>query len=176
VNKLSSLLCPKARFESLISVDPEALRSLGIEALILDLDNTLVFWHSSEASEEIRAWVQKARNLGIRMGVASNTHRMQRLMKVCQELGIEVIQRATKPRRGALRKVMNAMNSRPESTAMVGDQLFTDVLGGNRLGLYTILLSPLSPKEFIGTRINRYLERLVLNRLHRQGLLPPINP
>lgn len=170
--KLSELLCPKARCESLVCVDPQALRDRGIGAIILDLDNTLVLWGSSEIVEEVREWVRRAREMGLRLAVASNTHRPRRLAAICEELGIDVVQRALKPRRAGLRKAMEAMESRPETTALVGDQLFTDVLGGNRLGLFTVLLNPLSPHEFIGTRANRFVERLALHWLARRGVLP----
>ena len=85
-------------------------------------------------------------------------------------LGVPAIS-ARKPRRRAFREAMRIMNTRPETTAVIGDQIFTDVLGGNRLGLYTILVVPLSKQEFIGTRCMRHLERVVLKILARRNLL-----
>jgi len=63
------------------------------------------------------------------------------------------------------------MALKPSQVAVVGDQVFTDILGGNRLGLYTILVCPLNKKEFIGTRVVRQVEKAVLNRLKRKGLI-----
>ena len=86
-------------------------------------------------------------------------------------LGVPALSKARKPRRRAFREAMRIMNTRPETTAVIGDQIFTDVLGGNRLGLYTILVVPLSKQEFIGTRCMRHLERVVLKILARRNLL-----
>ncbi|HHW74588.1 MAG TPA: HAD hydrolase-like protein, partial [Firmicutes bacterium] len=78
---------------------------------------------------------------------------------------------AVKPRRRAFRKALQILDLTASETAVVGDQIFTDVLGGNRLGLYTILVTPINDKEFIWTRMIRCLERFVLKRLQRQGRL-----
>lgn len=172
MNKLLRLLCPKAYNESLPSVDLNALREKGIQALILDMDNTLVAWSSREISAEVRAWIQTARDLGMRIAVASNNFKKSRLNGICSELKINIYEQSAKPRRGALLRAMDALESRPESTALVGDQLFTDVLGGNRIGCYTILLRPISKREFFGTRIDRLIESIALRWLARKGVLP----
>jgi HAD superfamily phosphatase (TIGR01668 family) len=76
-----------------------------------------------------------------------------------------------KPRRRAFRRALHIMELTSQETAVIGDQIFTDVLGGNRLGLYTILVTPISEKEFIWTRLMRKLERFVLNYLKKRNML-----
>ncbi len=83
-------------------------------------------------------------------------------MHLAAALGLPAVTGALKPRRGALRRALSVMGTAPETTALVGDQLFTDILGGNRLGLYTILVRPQSRKEFVLTRLVRRVERAVL--------------
>ncbi|MDD3705135.1 MAG: HAD hydrolase-like protein [Clostridiaceae bacterium] len=77
---------------------------------------------------------------------------------------LPAVYKAIKPSKTAFRRAMKLMNSVPANTAVIGDQIFTDVLGGNRLGLYTILVAPISDKEFIWTRIIRKLERHILKK------------
>ncbi len=80
-------------------------------------------------------------------------------------LGIPGLSKANKPSRRAFLQALDLLGSRPEQAAMIGDQVFTDVLGGNRLGLYTILVVPLCRREFLGTRVLRLVERVILRNL-----------
>ena len=86
-------------------------------------------------------------------------------------LDVPAISKARKPSRRAFRQALATLGTTEKETAVVGDQLFTDVLGGNRLGLYTVLVMPLSKREFFGTKAIRSLERIVLRRLIRRGLV-----
>jgi len=83
---------------------------------------------------------------------------------VAERADVPFIARARKPRRRSFRRAMELMGTKPETTAVIGDQLFTDMLGGNRLGLFTILVTPISKEEFIGTRFMRFLEKLILKK------------
>ncbi len=85
------------------------------------------------------------------------------------ELNLPGLSRANKPSRRAFLQALALLNSRPETTAMIGDQVFTDVLGGNRLGLFTILVVPLCDRDFFLTRIARVFERWVLRMLTREA-------
>ncbi|NMA92200.1 MAG: HAD hydrolase-like protein, partial [Firmicutes bacterium] len=89
--------------------------------------------------------------------------------RLAGELGIPAIWYAIKPRRGAFRRAIKEMGLRPGQVAVIGDQIFTDILGGNRLGLYTILVTPLCEIEFIWTRLIRRLESLVLEKMKRRN-------
>jgi HAD superfamily phosphatase (TIGR01668 family) len=89
-----------------------------------------------------------------------------RVSRFSRALDIPAIAKAAKPRRRSFRQAMEIMGTTAEHTAVIGDQLFTDVLGGNRLHLFTVLVSPLSPLEFWTTRLVRRAERLVLPRRH----------
>jgi HAD superfamily phosphatase (TIGR01668 family) len=121
--------------------------------------------------------VESARTAGLKLCICSNTHRPRRLARLAEELGVPYIERVAKPRRAGFLRALALMEVRPEQTAVVGDQLMTDIWGGNRCGLLTILVEPLSRVEFIGTRvISRPLEALLLARMRRRGMLTHWRP
>jgi uncharacterized protein len=158
------LLTPDMIVRHVGDVTAAILNERGIRAVISDLDNTLVPWKDEAATEEVTTWLLTLKEAGIRVCIASNTHRMSRLNRVAERLGIlHVPTNAGKPGTRGLRHALDLLDAAPNETAMVGDQLFTDIVAGNRLGLTTVLVNPLSPREFIGTRlISRTAERFVL--------------
>jgi HAD superfamily phosphatase (TIGR01668 family) len=165
--------CPALRLRRITDVTPEFLAEHGLRALVLDLDNTLVAWRGEDVAPEIEAWVKATLAAGIPLCIVSNTHRPRRLKSLATRLGVQWVPSGGKPRRRGFREALVAMGSNPSETAVVGDQLLTDIWGGNRTGLLTILVEPLSEVEFWGTRvISRRLEGLFLKRLESWGLLP----
>jgi len=161
---LPSLLLPKLYVESIFCLDLEKLKALGIDTIITDLDNTLVPWVEHEANPTLLAWLEQLRARGFKVCLVSNALE-QRIAHFRQVLGIPGLSKANKPSRRAFLQALDLLGSRPEQAAMIGDQVFTDVLGGNRLGLYTILVVPLCRREFLGTRVLRLVERVILRNL-----------
>jgi len=164
VNFLDKYLFPDVYVESILDLPLEKLYVLGIRAFILDLDNTVTEWNNREVREEVHLWAKKAKEEGFQACIASNNSRA-RVLAVAEELDIPFVHKARKPRRRAFYRAMAAMGSSPQETAVIGDQIFTDILGGNRMNLFTILVVPLHPREFFGTRIMRKLEKPVLRRI-----------
>lgn len=164
------LLCPHRYCASGVTeVSPEELRALGIRAVLLDLDNTLVGWQRHDVPESVLLWLQSLRDAGLQLYLVSNTRFGRRLKQLSERLDIPYVKRAWKPRRRGFRAALAAMNVTPEQTAMIGDQMFTDVLGGNRLGLYTVMVRPMARREFFGTKISRVFERWLLGTFRRRG-------
>ena len=95
-----------------------------------------------------------------------------RVREFAENLGIKFVAGVPKPRRTPFKKAMALMGTSPEETVVIGDQLFTDILGGNRCGCYTILVTPQAKKEFFSTKIVRRIERKVILRLQREGVFP----
>ncbi len=157
-------LKPDLYYESLWAVDPARLKEKGIRGIILDLDNTLVDWGSDEIDERVREWLKRARELSLSFCILSNNF-SNRVKKIADELDIPATTKAIKPFGFAFRKAMVILGTRPHETAVIGDQLFTDILGGNCAGLHTILISPRSRREFAGTKLMRRLEGWALRRL-----------
>jgi len=166
-------LTPTEVVESLKELEPETLKARGIEAIITDLDNTLVPWRHYEIMPGVIEWLAKLEVAGIKICIASNTIHTNRLKQLAETMGIPFVDRVRKPRTGGFLRAMAAMGSHPKNTAVFGDQIFTDILAGNRLKLHTILLRPpLSKEEFISTQLVRYVENGVIRRLRDRGQWP----
>lgn len=140
------------------------LKARGIRGLIIDLDNTVTEWGRATLDRGVRRWFADLKEQGIKACLVSN-NRSNRVKKVADALGIPGISRAGKPRRRAFRQAMAVMDTEAGGTAVIGDQVFTDILGGNRLGMYTILVMPINSREFIGTRMMRHVERIFTRHL-----------
>lgn len=154
-------LRPASQVATVYDIDLVALRARGIRGVILDLDNTIVPWGARRPAPELPGWIAAARAADLRLCIVSN-NMGSRVTGLATMLGLPVVTGALKPRTKALRRALTVMGTTPEVTALVGDQVFTDILGGNRLGLHTILVRPQSPREFLLTRLARIVERVVL--------------
>lgn len=155
------MLRPKAQMSSVLEITPQWLQERGIKGLLLDLDNTLVpYKFKGEPPEELLAWMRALEAAGVRVFLVSNARR-KRLKAWSAKLGVEGIGLAGKPWFG-IRKGLKRLGLPASQVAVVGDQVFTDVLGGNLAGAYTVLVRPISQKELGYTRLVRRLERLIL--------------
>ena len=161
------LLAPRQHLDSIYELNTAGLHAQGIRGIIFDMDNTLVPWNDRAVYPRLASWLAHLREGGFQLCIVSNNSRERGGQLAC-ELDIPAIWYAVKPRRRAFRKALQIMELTAPETAVVGDQIFTDVLGGNRLGLYTILVVPITDREFIWTRLMRRLERIVLKRLKGQ--------
>ncbi|MDO4732124.1 MAG: YqeG family HAD IIIA-type phosphatase [Bacillota bacterium] len=137
------------------------LAEKGIRGLLLDLDNTLTVWHGMEVDPAVQAWLDSGKARGFRLCILSNSHE-ERVRPMGELLGLQTYYMSLKPRKSAFCKGCRELGLPPQQVAMVGDQLFTDICGGNLAGLMTILTEPIDPREMWGTRhIARPLESLV---------------
>jgi len=162
------LLYPSIYVDTLLDIPIDMLRAQNIAAFILDLDNTITEWNSNEIRSEVEEWFIRIRAEGFKACILSNNGE-HRIRKVAERLGVPFIHRAAKPRRGSFHRAVELMGVSVAQTAVVGDQIFTDILGGNRAGLFTILVKPLARREFVGTKINRTLELFILHFLLKQA-------
>lgn len=164
------LLCPRRYCPNGVTdISVEELKKAGIETVLLDLDNTLVGWRRRDVPEEVRKWLCALKEAGIRLCLVSNTRFGKRLRALSAELDIPYVRRAWKPRRRGFLNAMQELGADPAKTAMVGDQMFTDVLGGNRVGLYTVMVRPMARREFLGTKLSRLLEKVFLSWFRKIG-------
>ena len=163
-------LKPRHCTPSIKELDLAHLKKQGIKAIILDLDNTIVEWGETHVSPELIAWMERLKENGFKLCILSNGM-PSRVHLVARKLGIPAVPRAIKPRRGAFQKALSLLGTSCDETAVIGDQLFTDIFGGNRCSLYTVLTPPLSKREFFYTRMVRIIERMVLNYMRRTGVL-----
>ena len=166
-NPWLSALLPNEHLASVFEITPEWLGARHLRGLILDLDNTLVPYGSELHTPELEAWVGALRAANIQARLVSNAL-PERIKRWAAQLGFPSVgalggRTAAKPLPSAFLRAARAMQLRPKEIAVVGDQLFTDVLGGNLIGAYTIMVAPLSQNALPHTRLARALERMVLN-------------
>lgn len=142
---------------------PALLRQHGIRAVMVDLDDTLVAANSPELTSSFHDWVVGLQSAGVPLLILSNGH-PQRVRQWSQTLGVPGLALVGKPFGFGFRRGLALLNSRASETAMVGDQLFTDVLGANLAGLKSVLVTPLSAGGLPHTRAARKLEAVILRR------------
>jgi HAD superfamily phosphatase (TIGR01668 family) len=154
-------LDPKIRIDALAQLDLKELRQRGFKGILIDLDNTISPWRQDRITEEARVFFRDAKALGFEICHFTNA-KEYRAAPVSQKLEIRCFPKAGKPFGSRYRIALGEMKLEASETLMIGDQIFTDVLGGNRAGCHTVLLPPLHPKnEFIGTKCLRVLERIL---------------
>ena len=162
-------LTPDLVLDSAHEATPELLRSLGVRAVLVDLDDTLVPSGGGASHPACAPWFESLRAAGIRSLILSNGTRA-RVAACCESFGTEGFPLVGKPFGFAYRRGLARLGTRPSETAMIGDQLFTDILGANLAGLVTILVRPLTPGGLPHTRAVRRLERLILGGDHGRPL------
>lgn len=132
---------------SVLTLTPEVLQRHNLKGLVLDVDDTLVPFSMPEASEDLRQWIELLRPT-VELWLVSNNLSQNRISRIARSLDLPYILGARKPSRRKLRRATQAMNLPMHQIAMVGDRLFTDVLAGNRLGMFTILVEPMIHPDF----------------------------
>ncbi|MEL7503362.1 MAG: YqeG family HAD IIIA-type phosphatase [Cyanobacteria bacterium J06554_6] len=126
---------------SVLALTPDILHQHGIRGLILDVDETLVSMSSADPDADIRQWVQRMKASQTVVLLSNNIYH-ERIRRIAEALDVPFFTAAGKPSRRKLRQALAAIDLPVETVAMVGDRLFTDVLAGNRLGLFTVLVDP----------------------------------
>ncbi len=152
---------PKEYRESTYEIDFEKFRNAGYRAVIFDIDNTLVE-HGAPADERSIALIEKLKALGYEIMLLSN-NKEPRVKMFNDAVHVKYIYKAGKPGTKNYHAAMVLMGSTQKNTLFVGDQLFTDVWGANRAGIYSILVKPIDKKEEIQIVLKRYLEKIVLH-------------
>ena len=161
---------PSEYVKSVLHIDPKHLKERGVQAIITDLDNTLVSWDRPDATEEIIDWLAKVKEQQIKVIIVSNNNG-NRVKLFSEPLNIPYISKAKKPLSRAFKQATSILNVKKEHTVIIGDQLMTDILGGNRAGYHTILVVPVAKSDGFFTKFNRMMERRIMKSFKKQGLL-----
>lgn len=151
---------PDVYLDSTYEIDFEILYRKGYRGVIFDIDNTLVM-HGAPADERSRALFERLRRIGFDSMLLSN-NKEPRVKMFSDAVHSRYIYKAGKPSPGNYRKAMEIMGTTKETTLFVGDQLFTDVWGAKKAGIFSILVKPIHPKEEIQIVLKRRLEWIVL--------------
>lgn len=167
---IKTYFMPNDYVQSVFQIDIEKLANSGFKGIITDLDNTLVGWDVKTPTKEIQEWFKKANDLGLTITIVSNNNE-KRVSGFSKDLDVDFIFKARKPMGRAFKKAIQHMNIKPEETIVIGDQMLTDVLGGNNNGLYTIMVVPVKKTDGFLTRLNIIIERRLLNYFKRKGYI-----
>lgn len=158
--KLLKSFYPEEYRHSTYSLDFEDYYEKGYRGILFDIDNTLVP-HGEPATDEAKSLFAKLKKIGFKTCLISN-NKEPRVKPFADAVDSPFIYNAHKPSRKSYNKAFGIMGTDKNSTIFVGDQIFTDVYGANRVGMYTILVKPIHPKEEIQIVLKRYLEKIVL--------------
>ena len=157
------LFKPCFHMRNVLGISEDFLKHNGIDALILDLDNTLSLHGSPAAEEGIPEWLDNMRALGVKMVVVSNNTN-HRVAPLARKLGLPFIANGAKPLTIGITRALRFLGVPRERTAVVGDQIFTDVMGGNLARTRTILVEPFHAEKNLFFKIKRAAENIVYRR------------
>ena len=146
---MSFSLIPDVRAGDIFAARPAWLKEKGISLLLVDLDNTLAPYSEDLPSEQVLAWMEELAAAGIGCFIVSNNRGKDRVARYAAACGIPAVNRAGKPNPRELRYAMAQMGKGREETALMGDQIFTDVLAANRAGMLSIVVKPLDRKNIL---------------------------
>lgn len=159
---------PAILLDSIYSIDYAALKNdFKIKGLIFDIDNTIAPYDISEPDEQIINFFLKLSEVGFKVCLLSNNNE-KRVVLFNKKLNLHAVHRAAKPRLSGINKALALLGTGVSETALIGDQVFTDIWCGNRKGLYTILVKPISIRDEFTVRLKRGFEKIIINSYVRR--------
>lgn len=155
--------------KSIYTVDYQKLIDRGVKCILFDLDNTLVPFHIKHANEKISELFNQLREKGLKIIIFSNSPK-KRVNIFKEELAVDCLWNAKKPSKKGFEAIMNKYKYNITEVAIVGDQILTDIVGGNKVGITTVLINPVSTKDPIWTRPSRFFEKKIMKKLRNHDL------
>ena len=162
-----ALFFPTSAVAKAYDITADNLRVLNVKGLILDIDNTLTTHDHPVPDDRILEWLDQMRKAGIQLILLSNNH-PPRVAPFAQKLDLAFEADAKKPLQAGYRRAAAAMGLSPSQTAVVGDQIFTDILGANLAGMPSFLVEPFQMEPFLRFRLKRFLEKGILKRYRKK--------
>ena len=158
---------PDGYFNKVSEISLEYLKENNIKGLILDVDNTLIDYYRN-ISEETINWANNLKENGIKMCILSNSNKKEKVKEVAAKLGLEYSYFGMKPLKRGFKKARRMLNLESSDIAAVGDQIFTDVIGSNRMKMFSILVEPIEEKDIFVTLIKRPIENYIKKKYLEQ--------
>lgn len=162
-----SLFTPKLILNNVTDIDLNFLVSKGIEGIILDVDNTLTIHNSQTVEKRVIDWIKTMKENNIKLIIVSNNTE-ERIKPFADKLNLDYISFGCKPLTNGLTKAINKIKLKKEQVAIVGDQIYTDILGGNLKRIFTILVVPFELENKLSFKIKRRLEKIHINKYNRR--------
>ena len=143
-----AIFYPDFLVSKVIALTPQTLHTMGISALLLDVDNTLTTHNNPHPYEGVTGWIDSLQQAGIALVIVSNNS-PQRVAPFAQALGVPYVANGAKPLPKGYRQAVELLGLTPAKgqVAAVGDQIFTDIIGGNLLGITTIMVTEITPEQ-----------------------------
>lgn len=160
---------PDIYAQSIYTINYNKLLERGIKCLLFDLDNTCIPYTEKEPTKELKNEFDKIKELGFRVIIFSNSPQ-KRLEPFKQYLNVDCCYKAGKPRKKKFLKVLKTYNYTLSEVAIIGDQLVTDIYGGNKVGITTILVNPISNIDMPFTKIHRFIEKIEIRKMNKKGI------
>ncbi len=160
-------MTPDYMFQTYDQITPEFLQSLGIKAILSDVDNTLAPYEQPIPDEKLTAWIASLAEVGIRIAFISNNDR-ERIEQFNQSLGVPVYWKSGKPFKKTLLKAMADMGVDKANSVMLGDQLLTDAWAGRNAGIPVIIVPPIKDKRSLFFRFKRWLEKPTIKKFKKK--------
>ncbi len=161
------IVYPKLYLEKATDITEEMLLENNIKGIILDVDNTLIYYNK-DLLKDVDIWCRVLQEKGIKFCIVSNSNKKEKVKMVAEKLKIPYISFGMKPLKRGLNKARKILNLKNEEIAVVGDQIFTDVIGANRSKMFSILVKPLETKDILITRIKRPFEEAIIHKYIKQ--------
>lgn len=154
---------------TIYNIDYKKLKSCGIKCLLFDLDNTIVPVNIKKPSRKLKDFVERLKDMGFKIIIISNSSR-NRLSQFKKILEVDCAASARKPSLKKYKKILSEFKYNESDVAAIGDQLVTDIYGGNKAGIFTVLVDPISKYELVWTKINRIKEKFIIRKLEKNKL------
>ena len=167
---MKNIYIPDIYSKDIYSINYTKLKKQNIKCLLFDLDNTIAPEHIKEPTKEMINHFQKLEEMGFKVIIISNALK-NRVKPFKEKLNIDACHTACKPLPHKYKKIMELYNLEPENIAAIGDQIYTDIKGANKLDITSILVNPLSNRESIITKINRLKEKRLFKKFQKQKTL-----
>lgn len=159
-------LYPDYIYKNVENIPHELIKENNIKLILFDMDNTLVNYQYTYTSE-LKEWIKYIKSEGVMLYIFSNSRAGNVVKKIASQLGMNYKYKVAKPRLSGYKKIIEETNIKKENMIMIGDQIFTDIWGGNRFGIKTILVNPITKKEGIITKVKRPFEKLFLSKIKK---------
>ena len=160
---------PKMYQKSVLDIDYDKLKEIGIKCLLFDLDNTLVPLNVKEPNDKLKEFIDGLKK-DFKIIILSNNNNIKKLSITSTALDIDFVKFALKPFNKGFKMVEDKYNFDKKEMCIIGDQIMTDVLGGNKYGIYTVLIDPLKDEDLKVTLINRMIEKKIFKKLSKKKL------
>ncbi len=155
--------------KSIYTIDYKKLKIIGIKCIIFDVDNTILPAHTKKLSKKIRDLIERLKEMDFKVILLSNARK--RRLKIFKEiLEVDCSAASMKPFSYKYKKILREYKFKENEVVCVGDQLLTDVLGGNIVGITTILVNPISAKDQFLTRLCRFFEKIIMKKAAKKKL------